>query len=404
MNGSKKVQIINDNSIYALKQLPNNSVDMVYIDPPFFSQKMHKLSDRDGNVYEFADKWDSIEQYKNFIIEILSKCKYVLKDTGSIFVHCDTYAAHIIRVLLDDIFGTDNFVNEIIWTYKRWSNSKNGLMDAHQNIYFYSKSKVFKFNKIITDYSASTNVDQILQKRERNTNGKTQYKINENGEAELVNKEGVPLSDVWYIPYLNPKAKERSGYPTQKPVILLERIIEISTNEGDVILDPFCGSGTTLVAAKLKNRNYIGIDINPDAVKISLSRLEDIVKSKSNLLINGIDSYVNKTDDEVAILDSINAVAVQRNKGIDGFLKSFYDGKPVAIRIQKKDESLTEAAVLLASASNKKGCSYSILIRINMDDINSLYTIPNNMFIIDRYDVQIQKLLGQSNKLHEMIL
>lgn len=108
-------------------------------------------------------------------------------------------------------------------------------------------------------------------------------------------KRGVPLSDVWEIPFLNPKAKERVGYPTQKPIELLERIIKISTDEGDTILDPFCGSGTTLVAAKLTDRKGIGIDINPEAVKISKQRLQNPFKTESKVLQVGADAYKTKS-------------------------------------------------------------------------------------------------------------
>src|SRR5699024_9228610 len=139
-----------------------------------------------------------------------------------------------------------------IWAYKRWSNSKKGLLNNHQNIYFYSKSKSFKFNTMYTDYSPTTNLDQILQARMRDEHAKSKYKTDENGQVVLgKEKKGVPLSDIWNIPYLNPKAKERTGYPTQKPILLLEQIIKIATDEGDTVLDPFCGSGTTLVAADL---------------------------------------------------------------------------------------------------------------------------------------------------------
>ena len=131
-----------------------------------------------------------------------------------------------------------------------------------------------------TDYSETTNVDQILQDRVRDENGKSKYKTDGNGVVVMGQaKKGVPLSDVWEIPYLNPKAKERVGYPTQKPIILLEQIIKLVTDEGDLVLDPFAGSGTTLVAAKMLNRNYLGFDISKDAVELTNSRLEELVKT-----------------------------------------------------------------------------------------------------------------------------
>jgi site-specific DNA-methyltransferase (adenine-specific) len=197
---------------------------------------------------------------------------------------------------MDKVFGRENFQSEIIWSYKRWSNAKKGLLNAHQVIFFYSKTQDFKFNTLYTDYSATTNLDQILQDRERDENGKSVYKKDENGNVILgKEKKGVPLSDVWEIPYLNPKAKERTGYPTQKPVLLLNQILNIVTDEGDLVVDPFCGSGTTCVSAKSLNRQFIGIDISKDAVELANSRLEEMVISESNLLNKGTNEYQEKT-------------------------------------------------------------------------------------------------------------
>lgn len=226
-----------------LQKIKGNSIDLIYLDPPFFSQKTQSLKNKENKEYSFEDSWDNIIIYKDYIQERLEECKKVLKNTGSIFLHCDRSASHYLRLALDNVFGADNFQSEIIWSYKRWSNSKKGLLNAHQVIFFYSKTSNFKFNHIYTDYSPTTNLDQIFQKRIRDENGKTIYKTSKNGNIEFIDeKKGVPLSDVWEIPYLNPKAKERAGYPTQKPIFLLERIINLVTNEGDIVLDPFCGS------------------------------------------------------------------------------------------------------------------------------------------------------------------
>jgi site-specific DNA-methyltransferase (adenine-specific) len=319
--------------IEELKKLDANSVDLVYLDPPFFTQRNHLLKTRDNSKeYSFEDRWRSLQDYLSLIKKCLIECRRILNSTGSIFLHCDKSAAHHLRILLDEIYGSDNFQSEIIWTYRRWSNSKAGLLDAHQTIYFYSKSNQYKFNTMYGKYSPTTNIDQILQTRERDNNGKTIYKLDENGNP-LIEKEkkGVPLSDVWYIPYLNPKAKERVGYPTQKPVLLLKRIIEIASNENDLILDPFCGSGTSLVAAKLLNRKYIGIDISHEAITLAQKRLEDLVFSRSFLLEKGENEYITKSEYEQKILENLDAIPVQRNSGIDGFLKDYYLGKPVSI-------------------------------------------------------------------------
>ena len=160
-----------------LQTLDPGSLDLVYIDPPFFTQKLQKSKTRDNSQeYRFSDSWANIEEYKTFLRFRIKQCKRVLKKTGSIFVHCDSSASHHIRLILDELFGSENFQSEIIWVYKRWSNAKRGLLNAHQTIYFYSKSDIFKFNVILTDYSPTTNVDQILQQRERDKHGKSAYK------------------------------------------------------------------------------------------------------------------------------------------------------------------------------------------------------------------------------------
>ena len=178
----------------------------------------------------------------------------------------------------------------------------------------------------------------------RDQNGKTEYKESGNGGYELTKeKKGVPLSDVWEIPYLNPKAMERVGYPTQKPILLLERIIKISTDENDLVLDPFCGSGTTLVAAKFLNRKYIGIDNSRDAIELTKNRLENPIKSESHLLQNGKDAYRNQKKEVVNILNKIDAVPVQRNRGIDGFLRIDNLMVPIPIKVQRESETISEA-------------------------------------------------------------
>lgn len=376
-----------------LKEIKDTSVDLVYLDPPFYTQKTHSLVTRDNSAeFTFEDRWSSLDKYLSFMRDVLIGCRSVLKDSGSIFLHCDKSASHHLRVLLDEIFGAENFQSEIIWAYKRWSNAKKGLLNSHQTIYFYSKTSAFKFNVIFTEYSPTTNVDQILQARVRNGLGKAAYRRDENGTIVLGGeKKGVPLSDVWNIPFLNPKARERVGYPTQKPIMLLERIIEISTDSGDCVLDPFCGSGTTLVAAKLLGRSYIGIDISPEAVELSRRRLQEPVKSLSQVLLDGEESFLDKTDYERAILKAIGAIPVERNSGIDGLLKFYVNNCPVAVRIQKQGESLEIAKRKLIAASKTKNCELMVLVRTQKDIEHSFFDDWNddNLLVIDAYDLAI---------------
>jgi site-specific DNA-methyltransferase (adenine-specific) len=308
-------------------------------------------------------------------------------------------------LILDEIFGSENFQSEIIWVYRRWSNAKRGLLNAHQTIYFYSKSDTFKFNVIHTDYSPTTNIDQILQQRERDKQGKSAYKKDDQGKVILGKEKcGVPLSNVWEIPYLNPKAAERTGYPTQKPVLLLEKIIEIATDQGDVVLDPMCGSGTSLVAAALLERHWIGIDIEPHAIELAKARLDKPQKTVSRLLEVGKEAYRKQDIKTRSLLGTMNALVVERNNGLDGFLKVHFLDAPVAIRIQKENESLEETRRQLLNASATKGCILKILVRTHAAEYQEqtipedLEVIDTNLLIIDSHELMIQEWLREKQK------
>lgn len=357
-------QIFTGDCLEALDQLEDESVDLVYIDPPFFTQTVHKLSTRDGKRnFSFSDVWDSDNSYADFIFQRLFKIREKLKSTGSVFFHCDRSASHIIRLMLDSVFGSENFQSEIIWHFRRWSNSKRGLLNGHQTIYFYSKSQSYKFFPIYGDYSSSTNVDQIMQKRSRDSRNKSVYARNEHGD--VINngaKKGVPLSDVWEIPFLNPKAKERVGYPTQKPVLLLRRIIELTTAPGDVVLDPFCGSGTTLVAAEMLEREAIGIDIADAAIELTRQRLASPIVTQSALMEKGRGSYNTHDKEAASFLHGIDYTPVQRNKGIDGLLNQEICDLPVFLRVQRPSETHEQAAQALLKATQTKGECLGIVV------------------------------------------
>lgn len=394
------MKVLQGDCLKLLEQIQDESIDAIYLDPPFFTEKTHKLKTRDGSKeFSFDDLWGCHKNYAKFLYERFVQLHRVLKTSGSIFVHCDASANYLIRSLLNDIFGPDQFRSEIIWSYKRWSNSKKGLLPAHQTIYFYSKTDSFTFNTLYTSYSESTNVDQILQRRSRNPQGKSVYARDEQGEVILNDsKKGVPLSDVWEIPYLNPKAKERVGYPTQKPILLLERIIEIATNPGDLILDPFCGSGTTLVAAKLLGRHGIGMDISPDAVELTKQRLINPIRTASNLLKKGRESYLTVDEEALALLQGLDAIPVHRNKGIDAILKQQFKDKPILVRVQKPGESLLESFFLLSAAAQTKSSQLSILVQTNPSESISDQMIPTYIKIIDTPLVQIKQLLYETGK------
>lgn len=361
-----------------MRGLASESADLVYLDPPFFTQKTHSLVTRDRTTkFEFSDEWKSLGEYIEFLRARLKEARHVLKATGSLFFQCDTSASHHIRCLLDDVFGDAMFRSEIIWHYRRWSNSQRNPMPSHQNIFFYSKTDDYQYHQLFDDYSPSTNVDQILQRRQRDEHGKAVYARDENGKIVFDGyKKGVPIADVWDIPLLNPKAKERVGYPTQKPILLLERIIGLVTSPGDLVLDPFAGSGTTLVAAELLGRNSLGIDIATEAVQLAMRRLEQPFKTSSELLRKGRETYVQSDEEALAYLHGLPIVPVQRNRGIDAILKIAAGENPFLIRVQRRGENLADAAELLHSAGRSKQPATLVLVVTDPQQAAGLFNMP----------------------------
>ena len=383
--------------------MKSDSINLAYLDPPFFTQKSHRLVTRDRKrSFSFDDIWSSDKKYAEFLIQRLTEIHRVLARNGSIFFHCDQNANYLVRTLLNEIFGAEKFRSEIIWHYRRWSNSQRRLLPAHQTIYYFTKSEEYTFNVEWQEYSPSTNIDQILQQRTRDISGKSVYKRDEFGNIEPNgDKKGVPLSDVWDIPYLNPKAKERIGYPTQKPLLLLERIISLSTNEGDTVIDPFCGSGTTLVAANLLGRNAIGIDVSKDAVKLSRQRIRRPVKSESALQIKGRDTYRNANKAILSLLQGVKYVPVQRNNGIDVILQEGIDRTPVPVRVQRENETVLEAAYKLHKASVHKGAKVMFLIAISEGGFFDFKDdLPQGIVVIHSPGLSIRKHLARLKESH----
>ena len=247
-----------------MQRSPDAFVDLIYIDPPFCTgrEQAHARTD-----HQYGDIWrGGLDEYLEFLRPRLEHMRRLLKISGTIFVHLDWHAAHYVKILMDGLFGYDNFLNEIIWHYRTGGVSKQWFGRKHDTILVYAKSKgrhtfnVQRGGEFRTD---GLNYD---------VNGRP-YKTTRQGRLYF-DSAGPALTDVWDIPFLSTVSLERTGYPSQKPAALLRRIIAASSNEGDLVADLFCGSGTTLAVAHEMKRKYLGCDMNPQAIRIAEERLK----------------------------------------------------------------------------------------------------------------------------------
>jgi DNA modification methylase len=379
-----------------LKDLPDESVDLCYIDPPFNSNRNYEVFW--GDVQEkraFNDRFGDAQEYIKYMRPRVNEIYRVLKKTGSFYYHCDWHASHYVKIMLDEIFGFNLFQNEIVWQRTNaHSDARKRYPNVSDSIFFYTKSNENVFKKSYSSYE-----EEYLEKFYKNKDEKgiyslgdltntrpggynyeyKGYKPNENGwrcpietmekwdnegliyfpktkeqrlrfKRYLDENKGVVVGNIWTdIKPVQSQAKERLGYPTQKPIALMERIINASSNKGDVVLDAFCGCGTTLVAAQKLNRKWIGVDISPTACRVMGQRLYELYK-----LREGTDFWVDdlpKTEEDLRILPhfefqnwAVIALGQLTNmSGIPNKIKSGdfgIDGKlyPVELEKKKKEE------------------------------------------------------------------
>jgi DNA modification methylase len=316
-----------DNLTQLLK-LPDSSVDLIYIDPPFNSSRTYEVFwEEKREMRAFEDRHESTAAYIEFMRPRCVELARVLKPTGTFYYHCDRHACHYVKVMLDQIFGAAGFVNEIIWKRQSSHNdAKQGskhLGRVHDTLFMYAKGKAYFFKHLYRPYDPEYIRDFYRYVEESSGRryqlgdlgapggaapskgnpkyeflGVTRYwryseanmkrlyaegRIVQTREGAvprlkryLDEGKGVPLGSVWDdIGPVQGIAAEHQGYPTQKPIKLLERIIEISSKPGDLVLDAFCGCGTALVAAEKLGRNWLGIDISPTACRVMAKRLRD---------------------------------------------------------------------------------------------------------------------------------
>ena len=285
-------------NLYILNGLNSEIADLIYLDPPFNSKRVYSApvgskaagtsfkdiwtwQDVDEQYLEsLSDEYPDLVEYIKIIGLIHSKAMMsyitymaqrviqmhrILKPSGSLYYHCDPTAGHFVKLMLDAIFGRKNFQNEVIWQYFAGGKSKKRFSRKHDNLYFYSKNEDFYFNyfkiKRYLDFKPSL-VDESKEA--------------DNGKDDVGYYSMIGCPDVWPIKSVFNLSKEDTGYPTQKPLELLDRIIQASCPEGGVVLDPFCGCATTCVSAQRLHRKWIGIDIEDKAVDILQDRLEQM--------------------------------------------------------------------------------------------------------------------------------
>ncbi len=244
-----------------MQRLADGCCDLIYIDPPFGTGR----APRRGKA-GYSDRWTGgLKAHLAFLFPRLTECHRLLAPHGTIYVHLDWRAAHYVRIQLDTIFGVDHFLNEIIWHYRTGGVARRWFSRKHDTILVYAKKL------------GRHRFHQIREGRFR-TDG---LKYDENGRPYKSTKkgrlyfhaDGPALTDVWDLPFLSTVSLERVNWPSQKPLALLKRIVVASSRSGDLVADFFCGSGTTLVAAKEMGRRYLGCDVSRQAVDIARKRV-----------------------------------------------------------------------------------------------------------------------------------
>lgn len=277
-------RIIHADNAEAMRELtadPSERFTLAYLDPPFFTGRDFETSDGE---FAYRDKWPSFDAYLEALLERAVLAHALLVDSGSIVIHVDPTVSHYVKVLGDALFGRENFASEIIWRYRRWPCKFQNFQRMHDVLLRWTTGRAqATFNQLFEPLSAITvekwgNHSQQARFTADNTKRRSV------GSPEL--SPGAALSDVWEISIVvggaaAGKDTERTGYPTQKPEALLQRLLLALTNEGDRVLDPYCGSGTTLAVAHRLGRHAVGIDSGEVAVRVASARLEPLLRQGS---------------------------------------------------------------------------------------------------------------------------
>ncbi|MCK4304311.1 MAG: site-specific DNA-methyltransferase [Candidatus Eisenbacteria sp.] len=264
--------LVHGDNLELLASLPGAIADLIVTDPPFFTDKIRtvprstsRTNSNGATEASFDDRWRDLDQYKKFLRIRLEEARRILKTDGSIVLHLDYRVVHDIRTEMDRIFGRRQFINEIIWHYTGGGRSRRYFSRKHDTLLWYAKGKQWTFN-----------IDAVRVPYESSSGYAHSGIVGRNGKRYRPHPLGTPVDDVWDIPIINPLSKERCGFPTQKPEKLLKRILLAMSNEGDLVIDPFCGSGTSVVVAEQLGRRWIACDVTEQAIAITAKRLEEI--------------------------------------------------------------------------------------------------------------------------------
>jgi len=396
--------ILGDN-LEILKSMDSETIDLIYLDPPFFSNRNYEVIWGDtGEIRSFQDRWaGGISHYIEWLKERVIEMHRVLKQTGSIFLHCDWHANAYIRVdILDKIFGEDNFRNEILWCYT--GPSSPGMKQfprKSDTIWWYSKSAKWTFNQIRVPYKDPN-------QRPRRVYMSTTGDDFEENKIEEMRARGKPIENYWNdIAIVARSRYERIGYPTQKPEALLERIISASSNEGDVVLDPFVGGGTTIAVAEKLKRQWIGIDQSVQAIKVTELRLQaaaDMFSNSYTVQLHKYDYDTLRNKDafqfESWIVQQFGGISNVKQRGDFGLDGRTQDNTPIQVKrqdnvgrnvidnflsaVQRYDKSLFEKNI-----REKKPIGYIIAFTFGkgaIEEVSRLNTKENKIIKLVRVE------------------
>ncbi len=283
--GHPSCMLVEGDNVSAMRALADRSEEgfaLAYLDPPFFTGRQHARVNRSrdartGKIVRsvspaFDDRWNSLSEYLDALKARIEGAWALLASHGCLVLHVDPKTSHYAKVLCDEIFGPECFASEIVWRYRRWPSKTKNFQRVHDVLLRYVKDPDgdTRFRQLYEPLAASTVATWGRNKQRAVVGGDGRRTRSSTTDEE---SRGTPMGDVWEIGIVAPVARERTGYPTQKPEALIERLIEACTDPGDLVIDPYAGSGTTLAVCARKGRRVVGVDESSQALRVTRKRL-----------------------------------------------------------------------------------------------------------------------------------